>query len=49
MKKEKLEKILYVRISNGMQKELARLAEEDERSVGSFVRQVFKKYFKKRG
>ncbi|MBA7695583.1 hypothetical protein ES703_104213 [subsurface metagenome] len=46
MSKEKLEKILYVRISNGMRKELVRLAEEDGRSIGSFVRQALKQYFK---
>jgi len=49
MSKERLEKILYVRVSNEMHKAFVRLAEEDGRSIGSLVRQVFKQYFKKRG
>jgi len=47
MSEKKLEKVLYVRVSNEMHKALTRLAEEDGRSVGSLVRQVFKQYFKK--
>jgi len=46
MSEKKLEKVLYVRVSNEMHKRLMRLAEEDGRSVGSLVRQVFKQYFK---
>jgi len=46
MSEKKLEKVLYVRVSNEMHKALTRLAEEDGRSIGSLVRQVFKQYFK---
>jgi len=47
MSKEKLEKVLYARISSEMHKALTHLAEEDGRSIGSFVRHVFKQYLKK--
>ena len=46
MSEKKLEKVLYVRVSNEMHKALTRLAEEDGRSIGSLVRHVFKQHFK---
>lgn len=46
MSKKKLEKVLYVRVSTEMHRALTRLAEEDGRSIGSFVRQALKHHFK---